>query len=194
MYDYSQFPKPHDFSEAYFEMPVMDVFLQSLGTANPGEAVLDLGSGVGIESDFMQRNLPHLNIVSMDLSTEGAQEGKARGLQQIQAKAPHLPFADESFVGIHSKDVFVHIKNKREFFRQVSRVLVPGGIFCLVTADAMPTAVSTQYKWRAKDLLKHAYRNGLEMVTYDDQPLVREDWYKTLNVPRLFILFQKVTS
>lgn len=194
MYDYAERPKTVGFQENYFQMPLIQEFLNCLAEIPNGQRILDLGSGIGAESESLQKLFPHLFVASLDFSTAGTLEGKKRGLNQVQGKAQQLPFPDESFCAVHSKDLLVHIKNKKQLFAEVARVVQPRGYFCLVSADAMPMHISTQYKWRAKDLLKHAYQNGFEMVSYDDQPLKIEDWYKSINIPRFFILFQKTNS
>lgn len=194
MYDYSDCLKPTGFQENYFYMPLMQIFLQNLASIPVGQGVLDLGSGVGAESEFLKKTFPHLFVASLDLSTVGTHVGKKRGLNQVQGLAQKLPFPDESFLAVHSKDLLVHIKNKRQFFQEVSRVMQPNGYFCLVSAGAMPVHIATQYKWKAEDLVNQAAKNGFKMLEYDNQPLRVEDWYRGIDIPRLFFLFQKTDS
>ena len=40
-----------------------------------------------------------------------------------------LPFADQSFDAVFTKDAIVHIPDKPPFYREVLRVLRPGGLF-----------------------------------------------------------------
>ena len=56
----------------------------------------------------------------------------------------HLPFDDNSFDTVFSKDSIVHIEDKPALFSDVRRVLRPGGLFCgsdwLGSSDAVEQA------------------------------------------------------
>lgn len=100
----------------------------------PGDVVLDLGSGRGEQADYIQ-TLTQTEVIRIDPSEA------ALKLQQIdnksnivvQADALHLPLADESVDKVHSKDMVVHIEDKKALFRELSRILKPLGMVVITT-------------------------------------------------------------
>jgi SAM-dependent methyltransferase len=56
----------------------------------------------------------------------------------VQASADQLPFADESFNAVVSWGVMTYLKDPNQGFREVWRVLKPGGVFCGVISYLEP--------------------------------------------------------
>lgn len=167
IYNYERYPKFPEHLKEYFSMPIVKRFLSqmrrqphllkrmmagkfgnsSLNEADFKKRVLDLGSGVGAESDALRSILPNSGIISLDISETGTKHGKeVFDLNQVQADINAPPFASNSFEGIHCKDVFVHVSDKEKFFSNISRMLTMNGSFFLVSADEAFPDIG-QFEW-----------------------------------------------
>lgn len=108
-----------------------------------GETVMDLGCGLGGDSLLLGGAFAAGKVVSVDVDPGNlAVTGEAvrdAGLQDIitptLVEPGPMPFPDASFDAVHSKAMICHIQDKATLFREVRRVLRPGGSF--VAADWM---------------------------------------------------------
>lgn len=106
-----------------------------------GERVLDVGSGLGIDSFIAHHYVGKEGlVVGIDLSkreVEHAQRrAKERGqsVQFINADMERLPFEDSEFDVIISNGAFCLAPNKRKAFQELFRVLKPGGRISVYTS------------------------------------------------------------
>jgi SAM-dependent methyltransferase len=97
-----------------------------------GQSVLDLGCGPGWYS--AQYGLGGANVTGVDLTPKAVEVASAyakfRGLANVvirQGDAQDLPFADDSFDLVISSGVLHHVPDPVQAFREVRRVLKPGG-------------------------------------------------------------------
>lgn len=133
------------------------------GAALHGARVLEVGCGRGGGAAFLARRHRPAEYVAMDISASTAalcnRMHRAYGLTFAHGEAERLPFPADRF------DVVVNIESARcyadlgAFFREVHRVLSPGGV--LLLADMFEATDIA----RATDLLKHA---GLETTQAED--------------------------
>jgi SAM-dependent methyltransferase len=106
-----------------------------LGPLQPGERVLDLGSGAGTDSLVAgQMVAPHGQVTGVDMTPQmlakarsAASEMGATNVAFVEADAERLPFSDESFDVIVSNGVIDLIPDKEAVFSELYRVLAPGG-------------------------------------------------------------------
>nr|WP_321251596.1 methyltransferase domain-containing protein [uncultured Ruegeria sp.] len=102
-----------------------------------GKSVLDIGCGVGGPAMVIAEQLGASDVVGIDIEEyliETAQENvSAAGLgDRVSIKLVEegpLPFADGRFDIVFSKDSLIHVPNKSALYREVLRVLTPGGVF-----------------------------------------------------------------
>ena len=107
----------------------------SLGRVEPGEHVLDLGSGAGTDSLVAALMVgPAGSVTGIDMTpemSEKAREGaSALGLSNVafvEGEVEELPFDDGRFDVVISNGVIDLIPDKEAVFLSVYRVLRPGG-------------------------------------------------------------------
>jgi SAM-dependent methyltransferase len=107
----------------------------ALGRLEPGERVLDLGSGAGTDSLVAAQMVgPEGRVTGIDMTAEmlaracaAAEELGATNVSFVEGEAERLPFPDESFDVVISNGVIDLIPDKDAVFSELFRVLVPGG-------------------------------------------------------------------
>ncbi|MBM2822603.1 MAG: methyltransferase protein [Thermoleophilia bacterium] len=107
----------------------------SLGRLEPGERVLDLGSGAGTDSLVAALMVGEKgSVTGIDMTTEmvakaqsGAAELGVSNVTFVEGEAEELPFGDASFDVLISNGVIDLIPDKDAVFSSIYRVLVPGG-------------------------------------------------------------------
>lgn len=115
-----------------------------------GKRVLDLGCGAGGVTLHIGRTYRPAAITGFDVEAPvisharaAAERAGAAGVAFVQAPPGPLPFVDGSFDVVFSKDALVHVPDKRPLFREIYRVLSPGGVFAasdwLIAHDDTPS-------------------------------------------------------
>jgi len=107
----------------------------SLGTLSPGERVLDVGCGAGLDSLVAAQMVgPTGSVTGIDMTPEmlakaraGAAELGAGHVRFVEGEAERLPFDDASFDVVISNGVIDLVPDKDAVFSELHRVLVPGG-------------------------------------------------------------------
>jgi len=101
----------------------------------PGETVLDLGSGGGIDVFLAARAVgPTGRAIGVDMTPEMLDRARANarrsGLDNVEfreGRLEALPVADTSIDAVTSNCVINLVPDKAQVFREVARVLKPGG-------------------------------------------------------------------
>lgn len=121
------------------------------------ERVLDLGCGTGAGTLFLAREFPAAGIRGVDLSGEMIETAQAKiGLDpdaRVSFKvgdASDLPFGDDSF------DLVTQV-NMPVFFREIARVLRPGGCVVIATSLGELTPFSTPEKLIRRKLASQGF-------------------------------------
>lgn len=104
----------------------------------PGERLLDIGSGIGGPARWFAAKCG-VHVTGVDLTPEfcAAAEAlnRATGLADRvtikQGSALALPVADGEFDRAYSQNVIMNIADKRQFYREAFRALRPGGVLAL---------------------------------------------------------------
>lgn len=105
--------------------------------ARPQPRILDAGCGTGANLQQLLTGfggkLPGQNAVGFDLSGEGLEFCRRRGLggRLARASITQLPFASDSFDIAISFDVINNLPDDRPAFYEIGRVLRHGGLFVL---------------------------------------------------------------
>jgi SAM-dependent methyltransferase len=109
----------------------------SMGNLEPGEIVLDIGSGAGFDSLIAARQVaPHGRVIGIDMTDamlkKAAEGARQMGLTNVEFRkglAEELPVEDESSDVVISNGVINLCPDKEAVMREVHRVLKPGGRF-----------------------------------------------------------------
>jgi len=120
--------------------PVLTTFC---GVGNPfetgepgvGDRILDLGCGGGVDSLVAAQAVgPEGNVVGVDLSPEMIHRARENigqmsvdNVQLARATGEELPFHNQRFDIVLSNGVFNLVPDKTSLFREVFRILKPGG-------------------------------------------------------------------
>jgi arsenite methyltransferase len=106
-----------------------------LGRLEPGERVLDLGSGAGTDSLIAAQMVgPKGHVTGVDMTQQMLDKARAAATEMgttqvefVEAEAEGLPFSDGSFDVVISNGVIDLIPDKDAVFSELFRVLTPGG-------------------------------------------------------------------
>jgi phosphoethanolamine N-methyltransferase len=107
------------------------------GETLAGKRVLDIGCGVGRFDALLVADHHAGEVIGIDVEPLMIENARAliarRGLAdrvsfRLVDPGP-LPFADASFDVVFSKDAIVHVPDKAALYREILRVLKPGGRF-----------------------------------------------------------------
>ena len=121
--------------------------------------VLEVAAGTGVATRAMASMLPaQTTLVATDLNeamlAEAKSIGTARPIAWQQADAMHLPFDDASFDVVVCQFGAMFFPDKAQAFREVRRVLAPGGAFVFSVwdriednafADVVTQALATRF-------------------------------------------------
>jgi SAM-dependent methyltransferase len=171
----------------------VDRVLEGLSLA--GNMILDIGCGSGgITLHMVERHgAGHATGFDVELPVIQAARLRAakRGLSAratfVQAPPGPLPFADQTFDTVFSKDALLHVPDKDVLFAEVFRVLKPGGVFAasnwMISHDGEPSSEMKEYiaaeglSFAMASPTRYAQamrRAGFEEVTTRD----RNPWYR----------------
>ena len=152
----------------------------ALARLNPGQAVLDLGSGAGIDVLFAARRVGITGkVYGLDMTHEMlslARENQRRAgilnVQFIEGKIENVPLADASMNIVISNCAINLSRDKNQALREAFRVLKPGGCFAVsdtVLTRTLPTL--TRKFWAGcieGALLESEYHEILTSVGFVD--------------------------
>jgi SAM-dependent methyltransferase len=165
--------------------PMLEVLagvVAEYGAPGPKDKLLDIGCGLGGPGRFLADRFGCL-VVGTDLLTkriEIAKEltrktGLAKRISYRVADATDLPFADRAFSHAWMLDVSMHIRDKSALFREIARVLRPGGLFVMHEQTApipeVMRPVTRQAPYIAPSLpqlIRYVDEAGLRVLTWRD--------------------------
>lgn len=104
----------------------------------PGEHILDIGSGIGGPARWFAAKCG-VRVTGVDLTPEfciaaealNHATGLADKIAIKNGSALALPVDDNSFDRAYSQNVIMNIEDKRQFYREAFRALRPGGVLAL---------------------------------------------------------------
>lgn len=137
----------------------------ALLSLKPGEVVLDLGSGAGIDCFLAAKKVgPRGRVIGVDMTPEmlakaraNARSGRYRNVEFRLGEIEHLPVADNTVDVVISNCVINLAPEKGQVYREAFRVLRPGGK--LAVSDVVATRPITE-KERADPTLWSSCSSG----------------------------------
>lgn len=120
----------HSYDEvAQLQREVADQLAQSLPILPADATVVDLGCGTGYSLDLLQQHYSDQQIIALDLSEKMLRSPRVAvsGAMRVAADAEHLPLADNSVDYIFSSLALQWCSDTGQLFRELARVLKPGG-------------------------------------------------------------------
>jgi arsenite methyltransferase len=180
---------------------VPEAAILGVGCGNPtaladlkaGETVLDLGSGAGIDVFLAAQKVGEQGrVIGVDLTEDmvakGRQLARAHGFGNVEFRLgdiEHLPVASASVDVVISNCVINLTPDKLASFKEVQRVLRPGGrilIADLVTAGELPPEVrASAAAWAgclAGTMEKEAYLETIRRAGFAEVAVVSESSYE----------------
>ncbi|MFI5461611.1 MAG: class I SAM-dependent methyltransferase [Isosphaerales bacterium] len=109
----------------------LEALVRSMAT--PDSRVLDLGCGRGGVVELVWRDVKL--AAGLDPDSPSLAEHRAPGMPVIRGVGERLPFVDSSFDLVVCVWVLEHLEDPKTTFREVRRVLRPGGHFLFLTPN-----------------------------------------------------------
>jgi SAM-dependent methyltransferase len=163
----------------------------TLAGLQPGQTVLDLGSGGGIDCFLAAKQVgPSGYVIGVDMTADMIEKARANarqmGIENVEfrlGEIEHLPVADESVDVIISNCVINLSPDKHQVFRDAYRALRPGGrlaVSDIVTRVELPSEVKQNLgswaacvagAWLDRDYVEAIEAAGFVDVTIEEKAL-----------------------
>jgi phosphoethanolamine N-methyltransferase len=159
-----------------------------------GASILDIGCGVGGIDLLLVENHGAARVVGVDVEaaniararTQAERRGLAGRVEFMTVAPGPLPFPDGQFDIVFSKDAIIHIPDKEALFRDILRLLVPGGWFAAsdwLRGDDAPPSLEMRRYIEAEGLSfamasPERYRKAMTGAGFDRVAVIdRNAWY-----------------
>jgi len=172
--------------------------LARAGNVDSTKRVLDVGSGVGGTSRCLAREFG-CHVTGIDLTDEYCRAAgmlSARiGLTELvdfrQGDATNLPFPDHSFDIVWTEHVAMNIPDKPRLYREMYRVLKPGGTLAIYDILAGPSGPAlfpvpwartpeSSFLATPDELRKLLEESGFRVAAWSDTTDVARAWFVSL--------------
>jgi arsenite methyltransferase len=162
----------------------------ALASLRPGETILDLGSGAGIDCFLAARKVgAEGRVIGVDMTPEmlerarkNAADAHVSNVEFRLGEIEHLPVADNSVNAIISNCVINLSPDKPQVFREAFRVLRPGGrlmVSDIVLDSPLPKglldSVAAYVGCMSGASLRAEYLSMMVAAGFDDVHVVSED-------------------
>jgi len=180
----------------------------ALARLNPGETVLDLGSGGGIDVLLSARRVGptgkayglDMTDEMLDLANENKRKAGVENVEFLRGEIEHIPLPDNSVDVIISNCVINLSTDKAQVLREAFRVLKPGGRFAVsdvvTRGEIRPDILKNVLLWVgcvAGALDEANYRSELECAGFAEVDIEPTRIYKAEDV-RAFLATERIDA
>jgi ubiquinone/menaquinone biosynthesis C-methylase UbiE len=156
----------------------------------PGR-VLDFGCGIGDQVETIQGVCPGAAYVGVDIEASPEVSARERSDAEFHSfDGINLPFPDESFDIVFSKQVFEHVRHPDAAIRDIERVLKPGGWFVGSLSNLEPYHSFSIFNYTPYGVFRVTEDNGLTLEVMRPGPeglgmIIRQMTLRRINHARL---------
>ena len=150
-----------------FYVTVADLTARSINVSSP--AILDLGAGTGLLTEFIMQKVKSAELYLLDESSDMLAKAQQR-LMQYNPKLFVQPMTDrlptKTFHAVISSLAIHHLtdEDKRDLFKRIHQSLAPGGVF--INAEQILGTTEWQQK-----LYEDMHLNGARLLGSDEDEI-----------------------
>lgn len=174
--------------------------LKALGRTGigPGQSVLDVGCGFGLETTRLARLVaPGGRAVGIDHSPDFIAEARRRAAADgIDAAfeagdARALPFADASFDASRAERVLTYIADPEKVLSELRRVTRSGGAVALIEPDFDANSINFSDRAMTRRVLAHECDTGVvnNWIVRDLARMLRHAGFRDVHIDTRIVLF-----
>ena len=159
----------------------------------PGDRVLEVGAGTGLNASLYPRNC---DVTAIDLSTAMLKKARARirrerltNIRLLEADAAHLAFADESFDRVYAPYTVSVVSDPVRVVREMCRVCRRGGRIVVLNHFRSANRRLARIEQAISPATVHVgFKADLDMQALMDQTGLRPISVENVNFPPIWSL------
>lgn len=159
----------------------------------PGDRVLEVGAGTGINAPLYPREC---QVTAIDLSSAMLEKARERvtrlglaNVRLLEADAEHLTFADDSFDSVYAPYTVSVVPNPVKVALEMKRVCRPGGRIVILNHFRSEHPLMSRIERAISPLTVHVgFKADLVMAAFLEQSGLRPILIEKVNFPRIWSL------
>jgi phosphatidylethanolamine/phosphatidyl-N-methylethanolamine N-methyltransferase len=189
---YEKLAKVYDFTFGPTLHPGRLHAIQRIGI-KPGERVLEVGVGTGINASLYPRNCSVTGIDLSESMLEKARERVSRkgivNVRLLEMDAADLKFRDSTFDIVYAPYVISVVPDPVAVVREMRRVCRPGGRIIILNHFRSPNRVLAWFERAISPLTVHiGFKSDLDLPAFLAQADLQPESIERVNVPRIWSL------
>ena len=159
----------------------------------PGERVLEVGVGTGINLSLYPKNCSVIGIdfneSMLEIARERAERKDIRHVRLLQMDAADLRFADDSFDIVYAPYLISVVPDPVRVAREMHRVCRPGGRVILLNHFLSPNLILSRIERLISPFTIHiGFKADLDLPAFLTQSELQPQSIEKVNVPRIWSL------